>query len=155
MHSLIRRHLMVRRNLLIAAIALSLFIGAEAVVNSQGTRKAKTGAEQAPELRKTPAASVAGVAVFAINKFSDVTTIDPIVIFNKGQYIDPIQDENQEFTQQVEQKYLRNGQKHRVIFGGAEAGTVTVGDRQEFGLTTSATLQSSVKLNTEVRALAT
>jgi len=114
----------------------------------QSTKSAAT--QKKPQMQ-----SVAGTLILAVNKYPDGVTLDPIVIFNKGQYTDPLQYENEVFIQQVAAKYLRQGQKYRVIFGGAEAGTVTVGKRQEFGLTTDATLESSAKLNNEVKALAT
>jgi len=134
-----------------AFVAGLLLLGAVVVGNSQGTRKAKPAA---PGLKKA-GATVAGTVVFCVTKFEEQVTLDPIVIYNNGQYSNPLPDEDADFIRQVEAKYLRKGQKHRVIFGGAEAGTVTVGDRQEFGLTTSATMQSSIKLNNEVNALAT
>lgn len=117
-------------------------------------RKTQTPAQKRPET-KPQAQSVAGTVVFAIQKYPDGATLDPIVIFNKGQYTDPLPDNNESFVEQVAARYLSAGQKHRVIFGGAEAGTVTVKERQEFGLTTGATLQSSIKLSDEVKALAT
>lgn len=98
--------------------------------------------------------TVAGTMIFAVNKYPDGITIDPIVILNQGQYIDPLPDD-EAFQKQVAAKYLRAGEKFRVIFGGAEAGTVTVGESHEFGLTHGATLQSSIKLGDEVKALAT
>lgn len=105
--------------------------------------------QQAPQKR-----AVAGTVIFAVNKYPDGATLDPIVILNNGQYIDPLPDD-EAFVKQVGAKYLSSGQKHRVIFGGAEAGTVTVGSRHEFGLTTSASLESSIKLSEDVMALAT
>lgn len=92
--------------------------------------------------------------IFAVNKYPDGATLDPIVIINNGQYIDPLPDD-EAFIKEVGEKYLRSGQKHRVIFGGAEAGTITAGNRHEFGLTTGASIQSSIKLSEDVMALAT
>ncbi len=105
--------------------------------------------------RKPATPGVDGTLIFAVQKFEDIVTVDPIVLFNKGRYTNPLPDENDAFIKRIEAKYLAKGQKYRVIFGGAEAGTVTLGDRQEFGLTTTSTLQSSIKLSDEVKALAT
>ena len=106
-------------------------------------------------IQKTPQKSaVEGTVVFAVNKHPDGATLDPIVIFNKGQYIDPLPD-NEAFVEQVRAKYMNRGQTHRVMFGGADAGTIAVGDRHEFGLTHGGTLRSSIKLSDEVMALAT
>lgn len=138
---------MTARNRLGAALVLSVLFCAPAIVTSQAPKK--------PTPKKPQMQTVAGTVIFAVNKISDGVTLDPIVIFNKGQYIDPLPDENETFVGQVAAKYMRAGQKHRVIFGGAEAGTVTVKERHEFGLTTGAMLESSIKLSEEVMALAT
>ena len=82
--------------------------------------------QSAPTHQTPQKRTVAGTVVFAVNKYPDGATVDPIVIINNGQYIDPLPDD-EAFTREVGEKYLRPGQKHRVIFGGAEAGTVTVG----------------------------
>ncbi len=143
------------RHRLAASLVVSFLICAPAVVKSLAQKKPPT--KSAPTQKKPQAQTVAGTLIFAVNKYEDNVTLDPIVIFNKGQYINPLPDENEAFVKQVAAKYMRAGQKYRVIFGGAEAGTVTVKDRfeSEIGLTTSATLQSSIKLSDEVKALAT
>ena len=124
-----------------------------AIARSQGQKKPPA---RAPQTKK-PAPSVNGTVIFAVNKYEDSASIDPIVIYNKGQYINPLPDNNEAFVKQLAAKYIRAGQKYRVIFGGAEAGTVTIKNRyeSEIGLTTSVTLQSAIKLSSEVKALAT
>jgi hypothetical protein len=114
-----------------------------------------TGSFAQTTKRKPATQSVDGTLIFAVQKFEDLVTVDPIVLFNKGRYTNPLPDENEAFRKRLEAKYFAKGQKYRLIFGGAEAGTVTLGDRQEFGLTTTSTLQSSIKLTDEVKALAT
>ncbi len=121
---------------------LSLLLAASTLTHSAPTH-------QTPQKR-----TVAGTVIFAVNKSADGATLDPIVILNNGQYIDPLPDD-ETFVNEVGAKYLSSGQKHRVIFGGAEAGTVTVGNRHEFGLTTGASIESSIKLSEDVMALAT
>lgn len=136
-----------RVQLLLTSLLLSFLLAVPAIVQSQ--------APGAPPTQTKPTQrAVAGTVVFAVNKYPDGITIDPIVILNQGQYIDPLPDD-EAFQKQVAAKYLRAGEKFRVIFGGAEAGTVTVGESHEFGLTHGATLQSSIKLGDEVKALAT
>ena len=136
-----------RFQLLLTSLLLSFLLDAPAIVQGQ--------APGAPPTQTKPTQrTVEGTVFFAVNKYPDGITIDPIVLLNKGQYIDPLPDE-EAFQKQIAAKYLRAGQKYRVIFGGAEAGTVTVGESHELGLTHGATLQSSIKLSDEVKALAT
>jgi hypothetical protein len=145
---------MTLRNRLAASLVALFLLLAPAIVKSQGQRKPPTN--PAPARKKPQAQRVAGTVIFAVNRYEDSVTLDPIVIFNNGQYSNPLPDENESFAKQVAAKFLRAGQKHRVIFGGAEAGTVTVKERfeSEIGLTTTASLQSSIKLSDEVKALA-
>jgi hypothetical protein len=142
------------RNRFAATFIVALLLLAPTIVKSQAQKKPP--AKSAPTQKKPQAQTVAGTAIFAVSKLENEVTLDPIVIFNKGQYINPLPDENEPFVKQVASKYMRTGQKHRVIFGGAEAGTVTVKQRfeSEIGLTTTAALQSSIKLSDEVKALA-
>jgi hypothetical protein len=135
-----------------ALLFLSLSFGANAIANCQATKQPP--AKQPPSPTRPKPRSVEGTAVFAVSKDLNDATIDPIVIFNKGQYLNPLADD-EAFIKQVETRYFRKGQKYRLIFGGTEAGTVTLKDRLEFGLTTSATLDTSIRLNSQVHALAT
>jgi hypothetical protein len=132
------------------AFAALVLLFAPSMGNSQAQKKT-------PAPKKPQTLSVIGTMIFAVNKYEDSVSIDPIVIFNKGQYTNPLPDENEAFVNQVAAKYIRAGQKYRLIFGGAEAGTVTVKSRydSEIGLTATATLQSAIKLGGEVKALAT
>jgi hypothetical protein len=142
------------RNHFTAALVTILLLLAPVTGKSQTPKKAP--AKPATARKKPAAQSVAGTAIFVVGRLEDGASLDPIVLINKGQYINPLPDENEAFVKQVAAKYMRTGQKHRVIFGGAEAGTVIVKERfeSEIGLTTTATLQSSVKLSDEVKALA-
>ena len=140
-----------RFGLLQIALFFLLFFVVPVLVAPVSIRGQETGTRTQKPVQRPP---IDGAVVFAVNKHPDGATLDPIVIFNKGKYIDPL-PEDQTFVEQVGAKYLRAGQTHRVIFGGAEAGTIVVGSRHEFGLTTGGTLQSSIKLSDEVMALAT
>ena len=144
------------RNRLAATLVISFLLSAPAIVKSQVPKKPPT--KSAPTQKKPTMPLVAGTAVFAVQKYEDGVSIDPIVIFNKGQYIDPQPDQTSAVSKQVVAKYMRAGQKHRLIFGGAEAGTITIKEaptESQIGLTTSATLQSSIKIGGAVMALAT
>ena len=145
-----------RFQLLLTSLLLSFLLAAPTVVQSQPPGAPQTPTKSASTSTSTQKKSrtVEGTLFFAVNKYPDGITIDPIVLLNKGQYIDPLPDD-EALQKQIAAKYLRSGQKYRVIFGGAEAGTVTVGESHEFGLTHGATLQSSIKLSDEVKALAT
>ena len=134
-----------------ASVFFSLLLAVPATVKTQ---QPGTPPTQAPTQKTPQKQNIAGTVVFAVNNHPTGATLDPIVIFNKGQYIDPLPDD-EAFLEEVAAKYMRAGQTHRVIFGGAEAGTITVGERHEFGLTHGATLRSSIKLGGEVMALAT
>jgi hypothetical protein len=133
------------------SVFFSLLLAVPATVKTQ---QPGTPPTQAPTQKTPQKQNIAGTVVFAVNNHPNGATLDPIVIFSKGQYIDPLPDD-EAFLEEVAAKYMRAGQTHRVIFGGAEAGTITVGDRHEFGLTHGATLRSSIKLGGEVMALAT
>ena len=144
------------RNRLVASLVISFLLSAQAIVKSQVPKKPPT--KSAPTQKKPTMPIVAGTAVFVVQKYEDGVSIDPIVIFNKGQYIDPQPEKNSAVSKQVVEKYMRAGQKHRLIFGGAEAGTITIKEaptESQIGLTTSATLQSSIKIGGAVMALAT
>lgn len=143
---------MTPRKRVVTFLLFSFWLAASAIVKSQAPENPRT--KSAPTQKTLQKQTVAGTVIFAVNKIAEGVTLDPIVIFNKGQYVDPLPD-NEAFVKEVAAKYLRAEQNHRVIFGGAEAGTVTVKDRHEFGLTTGGTLHSSIKLSEEVMALAT
>jgi hypothetical protein len=141
------------RHSLATFLIVSLGLLIPSVGHSQAQKKSPA---KSPQTKK-PAPSLAGIVIFEVSKFADGASIDPIVIYNKGQYTDPLPDDNEAFVKQVAAKYMRTGQKYRVIFGGAEAGTITLKNRyeSEIGLSTGVTLQSTVKLSDEVKALAT
>ena len=119
-----------------------------------GQSAAKTPAGKPPQ-----ATSAAGLLLFAVDRYdADNITVNPIVLYQNGRFIDPMpKDENEAAYVAFEKKYLRAGQTYRLISGGGDAGTVTVKSRSEagIGLTAQAELQTAAKLGGEVRALAT
>jgi hypothetical protein len=95
--------------------------------------------------------------IFAVNKYDEGNTaIDPVAIFSAGRFINPMAKDDEASLNQFAAKYLRVGQKHRLLFGGAEAGSVTVKERYKecICLTASTEAQTTAKLGGEVRALA-
>jgi hypothetical protein len=115
---------------------------------------------QANKGAKPPqAAATPGILLFAIDRYdADNTTANPVAFYNQGRFIDPMpKDGNEAGYAAFVKKYLRAGQKYRLISGGGDAGTIIVKGRSEaeIGLTASIELQTSIKLGGEVRALAT
>lgn len=107
---------------------------------------------------KPPASPASSILLFAVDKYADHVTINPIVIYRQGRFVDPMpKDDNEAAYTSFEKTYLRGGQKYRLIAGGGDAGTVVVKGRSEagIGLTASAELQTTARLGGEVRALAT
>ena len=102
--------------------------------------------------------AAASTVIFAVNKYdADNTTIDPVAIFSAGRFVNPMAKDDDATRNQFAAKYLRPEQQHRLLFGGAEAGSVTVKERYNecICLTAKIDAQTSVKLGGEVRALAT
>lgn len=84
----------------------------------------------------------------------------PFVIIENGQYKQPIAGDSDEAEMTTfSNSYYSTGRKYRVLFGGAEAGSLTVNksNKAEECSRSSAdiTLRSSAKLNRNVMALAT
>ncbi len=102
--------------------------------------------------------AAASTVIFAVNKYDEGNTaIDPVAIFSAGRFINPMAKDDEATLNQFAAKYLRTGQKHRLMFGGAEAGSVTVKERYKecICLTATTEAQTTAKLGGEVRALAT
>lgn len=99
-------------------------------------------------------------AVFGPNAQGLSARIEPILILEGGQYKAPVAGDSDasEITRFSNQHYSK-GKKYRVLFGGAEAGTLTVTksskDEECFRTGADVTLQSSARLNRNVMALAT
>ncbi len=102
--------------------------------------------------------AAASTVIFAVNRYdAGNTTIDPVAVFSAGRFMNPTAKDDEATLNQFAAKYLRVGQKHRLLFGGAEAGSVTVKERYKecICLTASVDAQTTAKLGGEVRALAT
>jgi hypothetical protein len=84
----------------------------------------------------------------------------PFVIIENGQFKQPIAgDSNESEMTSFASSYYAKGRKYRVLFGGAEAGSLTVKeankDKECSRSSADVTLRSSAKLNRNVMALAT
>lgn len=113
------------------------------IINSQGTQQ-----------------KAVVFAVFGAAAADAPATMEPILLIEGGQYKEPVSggSDGDEITRFSNAHYSK-GQKYRLLFGGAEAGTATVrkSNRESECFRTGAdiTLQSTAKLNRNVMALAT
>jgi hypothetical protein len=76
---------------------------------------------------KTQPRKNADTVVFAVSRGSAGSSVDPIVIINQGRYTHPPSGDSD--ISQLERfagLYYRAGQKYRLMFGGGEAGAVTI-----------------------------
>lgn len=86
--------------------------------------------------------------------------MEPMLLIEGGQYKEPVSggSDAEEITGFSNQHY-RKGQKYRLLFGGAEAGSVTVTkstrDEECFRTGAQVTAQTTARLNRNVMALAT
>ena len=104
------------------------------------------------------AAQGAGTVIFAVHKYEAGTaySLEPIVIISAGKYTaPPIDDEAaaKKFTD----SYFRSGRQYRVVFGGGDAGSVTVQkyEKDSCGnLVAEVGAQMSTRIGGQVQALA-
>jgi hypothetical protein len=95
--------------------------------------------------------------VFAVSAESGDGSMDAVVLINGKQLRVPFNDEQKDRQKKIAEEYFAAGRTYRLIFGGGQAGSVTVKKwsegcnsvHAEVGLATSATLGG------QVRALAT
>jgi len=92
--------------------------------------------------------------VFAVTGRPDETSMDPVVIVERGHFLAPYSDAEQNT---FGEKFFAAGKTYRLIFGGGDAGSVTV-DKWSVGcnnIHAQVTVSSSTKLGGRVMALAT
>jgi hypothetical protein len=87
-------------------------------------------------------------------------SMEPILIIEQGKYQKPIAgDSDDAEIARFAAEYYRKGRKYRVLFGGGEAGSLTVErstkDQECARTGAEAVLQTQAKLNSNVMALAT
>jgi hypothetical protein len=105
--------------------------------------------------RNAPSAS-GGTVIFSVSKDTDGTVrFEPIVIIIGGKYTAPGVDEAA--SKKFADSYLRSGRQYRVIFGGGDAGSLTVQKYEAdqcFNLMAEVSAQTTAPLGGEVHALA-
>ena len=105
--------------------------------------------------RGAPGAS--GTVIFSVSKDVEGSFhIQPIVILTGGKYSEPAND-NEANTKKFSDAYFRPGRQYRMIFGGGDAGSLTVQKYemdQCFNLLAEVKVQTTAPLGGEVQALA-
>ncbi len=126
------------------SVTIALAVALTSVDAQQPAKRAPKGATDA--------------VIFSLTKYDAEQPIqmEPIVIVRGGRYVaPPVDDEagSKRFTDM----YHRSGRQYRVVFGGGDAGTLTVQKNVEpgcVGLTAEVVVQTTARLGGEVHALA-
>lgn len=97
------------------------------------------------------------IVIFAIWGESGEGSMDAVVVFRNKRFLEPFTDEQKDRQKAFAEEYLTPGRKYRLIFGGGEAGTVTVKKWSEGCNSVHAEVgtSTSVRLGGQVKALAT
>jgi hypothetical protein len=138
------------RALLIAFLVLSL---AAIFPLAEGAKKPSAG-ESLPQ-QKTVIFTVFGSPSEGLS-----ATMEPILILEGGQLKEPVSGSSDanDITR-FSNEYYRKGQRYRLLFGGAEAGTAIItkssANQECFRTGADISMQTNVKLNRNVMALAT
>jgi hypothetical protein len=95
--------------------------------------------------------------VFAVSAESGEGSMDAVVMIDGKQLRVPFSDEQKDRQKRVAEEYFTAGRRYRLIFGGGEAGSVTVKKWSEGcnSVHAEATASTSAHLGGQVRALAT
>lgn len=111
---------------------------------------------------KGQGAKGSATVLFAVSKVEGADpSLEPIVILGGGKYSEPPVDGDQPTPPPARKfitTYFQPGQKYRLLFGGGEIGTATIKNYVSpacFSMEATVTLQTSVRLGGEVKALAT
>ena len=104
------------------------------------------------------ATQASGTVIFSLSKPETETgyLMEPIVVISGGKYTTPSTD-NENAWKKFSDIYFRAGRQYRVVFGGGDAGSVTVQKYEKdscFNLIAEVTAQTTVRLGGEVQALA-
>jgi hypothetical protein len=100
-----------------------------------------------------------GTVVFSVTKYPDDATVqmEPIVVISGGKYTQPPVDVEPRVTKKFTDTYFRTGRRYRVVFGGGDAGSLTVKKEVEGGcvfLMAEVVVQTTARLGGQVQALA-
>lgn len=98
-----------------------------------------------------------GTVIFSVAKDTEGTVrMEPVVIISGGKYTAPTAD-NEAAAKKFADAYFRTGRQYRVIFGGGEAGSLTVQNYvadQCLNLVAEVSAQTTARLGGEVQGLA-
>jgi hypothetical protein len=126
------------------------------------TRKVEAVARKkpAPKAALTPAKKSGAIALFAVSQNQRGVFLDPIVLIENGRFASPpTGDAGTAQVTKFASTYYRADQRYRLLFGGGEAGKVTVRQwnlRKDCSRTqASAQLDSAAKISGKVMGLAT
>lgn len=105
----------------------------------------------------TAAQPRSNTVVFAISGESNEGSMDAVVIVDGKKLRDPFTDEQKDLQKTFAENYFAAARKYRLIFGGGEAGTVTVRKWSEGcnSVHAEVAVSSLARLGGQVRALAT
>ncbi|HEY6047309.1 MAG TPA: hypothetical protein VIU65_11945, partial [Pyrinomonadaceae bacterium] len=95
--------------------------------------------------------------LFAVGGESDFYHMDAVAVFNGRQFKPAYAEEAKEAQKSFAEKYFATGRKYRLIFGGGEAGSVTLSKWSEGcnNIHSEITTATSARIGGQVRALAT
>jgi hypothetical protein len=105
-----------------------------------------------------PATQASETVIFSLSKYETETaySMEPIVVISGGKYTTPSTD-SEEAWKKFSDTYFRGGRQYRIVFGGGDAGSVTVQKYEKdscLNLVAEVTAQTTVRLGGEVQALA-
>ena len=97
--------------------------------------------------------------IFSVTKYAEEPTvhIEPIVIIRGGKYTPPPVEGAPEITKKFTETYFQPGRRYRVVFGGGDAGSLTIVKAIEpgcVGLTAEVRPETTARLGGQVEALA-
>lgn len=110
------------------------------------------------QTKRTPRPAAAPTIIFAISKYEQGVTMEPVVLYSRGVYAKPPTDGDEATIKTFVGEYFKPGRQYRVLSGGGEAGTLTVKQYQEpgcVGLNAEVSVNTTARLGGNVQALAT
>src|ERR1043165_122248 len=116
-------------SLLALPLALSLLLTTTTLTGSYAQRRRQPRQQPA---RKT----FAGTALFVVSGEGDTSapaehSMDALALFDKGKFVDPVGDGDSSKEKPFAEKYFKAGNRYRLLFGGGDAGSVTVENYSE------------------------
>lgn len=114
-------------------------------------------ASDAPNSRLVTAQTRQPVIVFAVSGEAGEGNMDAVALVSGGKFRPPYREENKQDETAFAQNYFATGKTYRLMFGGGDAGTVTVKKWSEGcnNIHSQVTVAGGARLGGQVRALAT